>query len=91
MGAGLTYRQVHHWTRMGWLVPEEQRPGPGVRLLYPPSEVEVAARMLRLVRAGLVPVAAHRAVREGGCLAEGVWVEMIPVPTVVLNATQGCA
>lgn len=69
---GLTYRQVIFWVRRGWLRPVDKHPGSGARLVFPLSEVKVAADMAVLVLAGVRPEAAYHAVRNGGQLAPGV-------------------
>ena len=56
---GATARQVDHWTRRGYLQPENLHPGIGQPLRYPHSEVAVAALMVRLVQGGVQPGKAH--------------------------------
>lgn len=54
--AGITYRQLDHWTRMEYLTAYGR--GSGTARSWPASEVEVARRMGRLAAAGLTPMAA---------------------------------
>lgn len=62
---GLSYRQVDHWVRCGWLVPEgEVHPGSGRRRGFADQEVLVAGMMAHLVAAGLQPSAAAPIARE---------------------------
>jgi hypothetical protein len=72
---GLTYRQLDHWCRVGYLkVPGR---GHGFRREWPDEEVRVATVMTRLVQAGLSPAVAHDVARQGGRLAQiapGVWI-----------------
>lgn len=55
---GVTYRQVDHWSRLGYLRPSNPGCGQGRQRDYLPAEVDVAVRMGRLVRAGLSPAVA---------------------------------
>lgn len=58
--AGVTYRQLDSWTRLG-LVPSQRRhAGSGYPRTYPPEAVRVAIIMAALVRAGFTVAAAHR-------------------------------
>lgn len=66
----VTYRQLDHWTRRGWLHPRRvpvpvgaPTDGPGVPRLWPPREAQVARIMAALVRAGLTPAAAAAGAR----------------------------
>lgn len=71
--AGLTPRQLDHWTTTGKIAPiGDSLPGSGNPRQWDPSEVAVIVDMARLVRAGLTVEAAARAARDGGHLAEGV-------------------
>lgn len=70
---GLSYRQVDYWTRLGYLHAIRPDVGSGKLRLWPESEVRVAARMGRLVRAGVSPADAERVAR-GGELAPGITV-----------------
>lgn len=51
--AGITERQLNHWTTRGHVRPLEAHPGSGRVRLWPPGEVRVAALMGRMVAAGL--------------------------------------
>lgn len=57
--AGITYRQLDYWSRVGYLT--ERSPGAGSGSLrdYTDTETAVAVRMGALVRAGVEPVDAH--------------------------------
>ena len=72
---GITYRQLNWWAWQGYLRPDEAHPGSGYSRRWPASEIAVAARMVRLVNAGLTPEAASRAARASGPveLAPGIW------------------
>lgn len=78
--AAITYRQLDHWTRLGYLRPmQENRKGnPGVGSGYdrdyPASEVAAARVMGQLLAAGLTPAAAARVARGEHDLAPGVHV-----------------
>lgn len=69
---GLTYRQLDHWCRQGYLRPSDATPGSGHRRVFPPDEVRVAALMIRLVTAGLTVDGANRAARNDGWLCADV-------------------
>jgi DNA-binding transcriptional MerR regulator len=69
--SGLTYRQIDHWTRKGWLRPLNPDEGSGSRRRYPAAELVVAQRMAILVAEGLTPDAAHTVARAGGTATLG--------------------
>ena len=69
---GMTYRQLDFWCRQGYLRADEQDPGSGNRRIFDPHEVEVAARMVVYVAAGIPPAVANRAARNGGRLSPTV-------------------
>jgi DNA-binding transcriptional MerR regulator len=61
--AGITYRQLDHWSRIGYLKPSNPDCGSGRRRDFPMAEVTVARRMALLVNAGLTLKTAHRVAR----------------------------
>lgn len=69
---GMTYRQLDHWVRQGWLRAHNPGCGSGRDRTFPRSELTVAKTMVALVKAGVGPAAAHRAARNDGQLASGV-------------------
>ena len=76
---GLTYRQLDYWTRRGYLTAEQSHPGTGYRRCWPPSEIEVAGRMKRLIDGGMSVMAAVELARLGAGrheVAPGVVVEV---------------
>lgn len=76
---GLTYRQVNHWCRQGWLAPDNPWCGSGQRMTFPPEQVERAVTMWRLTEAGVLASAAHRAVCNEGHLGHGIRVLIEPL------------
>jgi DNA-binding transcriptional MerR regulator len=83
--AGITYRQLDHWTRRGYLRPVVVRNGfgsgqGGRSRDWPAAEVAVACRMARLIAAGLTPEAAAELARAPGrhVLAPGITIEVSP-------------
>ena len=62
---GVSYRQVDHWVRRGWLRPDNPHGGPGSVRQWTNDELDVAVRMAQLVKAGLAPEVAAKAAREG--------------------------
>jgi hypothetical protein len=57
---GVTYRQLDYWVRTGRIRVDEPTPGSGQRRTWPDGELEVAARIGRLLKAGLsLAEAAH--------------------------------
>ncbi len=80
--AGLTYRQVDHHARRGWLRPlNATNPGTGRARLFPYSELRIARLVARLTDAGIDTEAAYRVARgldvDGRAeLAPGVLVEV---------------
>lgn len=49
----VTYRQLDHWCRRGYLHPKDPLPGSGNQRDWTADELRVAERMARLRRAGL--------------------------------------
>lgn len=78
--AGITYRQLHHWTVQGYLVPAGGTgKGSGYAREWTRGELAVACLMGRLTAAGLPPAIAARVARCGQerCeIAPGVTVEV---------------
>lgn len=72
---GATFRQLDFWARQGYLRPVGGE-GSGRLRDWPGDEVRVAKVMTRLVQAGVLPAAAHRAARHDGELAPGVRVDV---------------
>jgi hypothetical protein len=65
LAVGITYRQLDHWCRTGYLRPDSASPGSGFRRRFPPEEREIARLMVLLTAVGVEPAAAARAAREG--------------------------
>lgn len=60
--AGITYRQLDYWARMGYLRPTGNGRGSGYWRKWPYEERRIAVVMARLVNAGVaVPVSASAA------------------------------
>lgn len=74
----ITYRQLDHWTRVGYLIDDRTRPGSGRNRTWTAGELAVAERMGRAVRAGLTPYAAHKVARGQTDLGHGVTVTITP-------------
>ena len=54
--SGATYRQLDYWCLKGFLVPTPQdKTGSGYAREWPPEEIEVARRMVKLVKLGFTP------------------------------------
>jgi hypothetical protein len=60
---GITFRQLDYWCRRGYLKPQGGE-GSGNPRWWPSSELEVARRMVALVRDGYQVAAAARKARE---------------------------
>ena len=83
---GITYRQLDHWARCGYLKPGRLRTGRGWETsgsprLWPAEELEIARRMGRLTDAGFPPSLAARFARDlwpGGEIAPGIRIEVAP-------------
>lgn len=58
---GVTYRQIHHWTKQGLLIPEGGTlPQGGVALRFNDKETKIVRITARLVQYGMKPAfAAH--------------------------------
>lgn len=73
---GLTYRQVDHWTRMGWLHTTDlgdDRHGSGYWRAFPRTEVRVARLMAAMVDAGLAVAVAADAARRATVSDDDRW------------------
>lgn len=83
LATGITYRQSDFWVRQGYLRPERRkgRAGTGFARRWPSGELAVAARMARLVTAGIAPEAAAKFARES-------WPEGEIAPGVVLTVSE---
>lgn len=64
MRVGLSYRQLDHWTRRGYLIAENPDCGSGRDRTYAESEIAIAARMKELVDRGYTVAAAARVARK---------------------------
>jgi hypothetical protein len=54
IAAGITYRQLDYWTRLGYLTPwNSPTPGSGVPRVYPLDQVDVASTMRAVIAAGV--------------------------------------
>lgn len=62
--AGVTYKQVDHWTKRRFLKPEPNPGGTGHKRAFKPSEVRVTQIMATLVNAGIRPHVAAKAARS---------------------------
>lgn len=78
LDVGISYRQLDHWVRKGWLQPGNATPGSGAWRTWGEEERGVARIMARLVVAGIPPELAHRVARAGGSaeLAPGIRIEV---------------
>jgi MerR HTH family regulatory protein len=77
LAAGITYRQLDHWTKRGYLHAENPSPGSGRKRRWSEGEKQVAALMLRLISAGLTVEAASAVARSGTGvhhLAPSIWI-----------------
>ena len=76
---GITYRQLDHWARQGYLRPVNGFSGSGRDREWPLAEAEIARRMVRLVAAGLSVEQAARFARDTwprGEIAPGIVIEV---------------
>jgi len=81
--AGVTYRQLDHWARLGWLQPEPRiETGSGNNREWSDTEVQVVKAIARLLEAGFTPRAAMETARA---FVDGqrTWV-FLPGPTKLL-------
>lgn len=63
--AGITYRQLDYWTRLGWLNARRSNcPGSGHQREYLPAEIRVAAWMGILTNEGIKPPVAEGIARD---------------------------
>jgi hypothetical protein len=80
---GITYRQIDHWARVGYLHPQQRHgAGSGRWRHWPDDEAEVAYRMVRLVTAGIPPALAATIARADGP------VEIAPGITITIDPTD---
>jgi DNA-binding transcriptional MerR regulator len=61
---GISYRQLDHWARVGYLRPVEMHPGSGRGRIWPANEYAVAALIVRLKAAGFELATAAELARE---------------------------
>lgn len=54
----VSYRQLDHWVRCGYLKPVEAYPGSGHVRSWPHDELDVVQRMIWLVNCGFKPASA---------------------------------
>lgn len=80
---GITYRQLDHWARCGYLRPDRRWAGKtlgaGSPRVWPAEELEVARRMGRLTAAGLPAKLAASFARDSwprGEIAPGIFIEV---------------
>ena len=63
--AGISYRQLDHWTRRGYLqTVGEQTPGSGQSRVWPVREASIAETMHTLIECGFTPHAAADYARQ---------------------------
>lgn len=78
--AGITYRQLDHWCRTGYLHPLESTPGSGKVRAFPPSDVALASLVKRLLDAGMLPRQAfdlaHELLEHGGAEFAGIRIDL---------------
>lgn len=75
---GITYRQLDHFVRQGYLKPSHDG-GSGHPREWTRAELDVARLMGRLSAVGIRLETAHRVARSGQCRAEiapGIWIEV---------------
>lgn len=74
----LTARQLDYWARQGYVRPDVALPGSGYVRSWPPGEVAVIERMVRLVCIGLPPPVAEKIARlgPGRHRVDQVWIEV---------------
>lgn len=82
--ADISYRQLDHWTRLGYLHPIEATPGSGYVRAYPSSELATAQLVRRLLDAGMKPREAFTLARDllehGHALLAGIRIDLPTEP-----------
>ena len=78
--AQISYRQLDHWSRSGYLRPVQDGNGPGHGRCWPAIEAEIARRMARLAAAGFELGAAARFARD-------LWPAAEIAPGITLSVT----
>lgn len=81
--AGITYRQLDHWARTGWLHPAGGT-GSGRERDWPPAEQAVARAMGALCQYGISPALAHSLARNQ--LASDVLAVLAKLPEIPKSA-----
>lgn len=64
LATGVSYRQVDHWCRQGYLKPLQATPGSGYARIWPAVERDVALLITRLQAAGVELATAARIARS---------------------------
>lgn len=84
---GVTQRQITHWIRQGYLLPDQPPPGSGRSREWPEREVRVAQLMARLVAGGFAPAAAAEHART--LLRQSRWPARLVLPRgVVIEVSE---
>jgi hypothetical protein len=69
---GITYRQLDHWTRQGWLPVDNPNCGSGSTRTFPPETGGIVSKMAAYTAAGVIASAAYHAVTHDGWLSDTV-------------------
>jgi hypothetical protein len=77
---GISYRQLDHWVRKGYLRPARPAAGSGTQRGFSLAEVAVVRRMVQLTRVGLAPAVAAYCARNGHTtwLTDEIFVSVLP-------------
>jgi Bacterial RNA polymerase, alpha chain C terminal domain len=83
--AGISFRQLDHWTRCGYLMPGREwrgrHWGSGSNRTWPAGEMEIARRMGRLTAAGILP-------RLAASFARNSWPKGEIMPGIAIEVTD---
>jgi DNA-binding transcriptional MerR regulator len=80
--ARISYRQLDHWAKCGYLTPDREGKGSGVRREWPVAELEIARRMGVLTAAGI-------RVGQAAVFAREKWPRGEIAPGVVIEISEG--
>lgn len=78
--AGITYRQLDYWTRVGYLHPLDPTPGSGRLRAFPIAELSLARLVRDLLAAGLMPkpafALAEQLLEHGHTVLAGIRIDL---------------
>lgn len=85
--AGVSYRRLDYWTRLGYLQAVNATPGSGGKRVYPEAELGIAVAIMRLVDKAGIELNRAVSIARGQRPVEGSWEVHVLAPGLRLIAT----